>query len=184
VTYSNAFLGVMRFVLRWEGGYVSDPRDLGGETYRGVARNRHPDWPGWITIDAAKVGGTPGNLGTWLDSDTVLQDLVTEFYHENFWRPIHGDDLPPKVAMAVMDTAVNMGPAAAASILQRAVGATVDGVIGPRTLHAAQERGEAGLRDFLAERMLRYVSISDKKPQMKAFLRGWTRRVMALALEL
>ena len=47
-----------------EGGYVDDDDDRGGETYRGVARNFHPDWPGWDRIDAAKDDpGFPGILG-------------------------------------------------------------------------------------------------------------------------
>lgn len=33
-------------MLIHEGGYSNDPIDLGGETYKGIARNAHPNWQG------------------------------------------------------------------------------------------------------------------------------------------
>ena len=37
-----------------EGGYAHLAGDAGGETYRGIARNFHPEWPGWKFIDRVK----------------------------------------------------------------------------------------------------------------------------------
>ena len=37
-----------------EGGYVNDPDDKGGETYKGISRKANPDWDGWISIDQIK----------------------------------------------------------------------------------------------------------------------------------
>ena len=41
-------------MLKREGFYNNDPDDMGGETYRGVARNYHPQWEGWAIVDARK----------------------------------------------------------------------------------------------------------------------------------
>lgn len=30
--------------LTHEGGYVNDPEDSGGETYKGISRNNHKNW--------------------------------------------------------------------------------------------------------------------------------------------
>ncbi|MBW1801582.1 MAG: hypothetical protein JRJ85_12745, partial [Deltaproteobacteria bacterium] len=30
-----------------EGGYVFDPDDAGGETYKGISRRFNPSWGGW-----------------------------------------------------------------------------------------------------------------------------------------
>ena len=38
----------------YEGGYVDDPEDAGGETYRGISRRYHPSWQGWQIIDTLK----------------------------------------------------------------------------------------------------------------------------------
>ena len=40
----------LAFVLEREGGWVNNPNDKGGETYRGVARNYNLYWPGWNRI--------------------------------------------------------------------------------------------------------------------------------------
>ena len=37
--------------MKHEGGYVFDPDDSGGETYKGVARKFHSKWEGWSKID-------------------------------------------------------------------------------------------------------------------------------------
>ena len=36
--------------LLHEGNYSNDPSDLGGETYKGIARNIHSSWSGWRII--------------------------------------------------------------------------------------------------------------------------------------
>ena len=60
-----------------EGGYVDDDDDRGGETYRGVARNFHPNWPGWDRIDAAKaVMEQPVD-------NTVMAEQIATFFKEN-----------------------------------------------------------------------------------------------------
>src|SRR2546426_796362 len=41
-------------LLKVEGGYANDPRDPGGETYKGISRVFWPNWSGWPLIDAAK----------------------------------------------------------------------------------------------------------------------------------
>lgn len=57
------FKKALEMVLKHEGGYVCDPSDPGGETYKGVARNMHSGWTGWMEIDLAKKEpGFPANL--------------------------------------------------------------------------------------------------------------------------
>lgn len=41
-------------VLSREGGYINDPDDKGGETYKGISRKYNPDWKGWRIIDNTK----------------------------------------------------------------------------------------------------------------------------------
>lgn len=64
-------------MLSHEGGYINDPDDLGGETYKGIARNSHGAWSGWTLIDQFK--SKPNFLHS-LDINPKFQNLVEQFY--------------------------------------------------------------------------------------------------------
>jgi lysozyme family protein len=70
-----------------EGGYVNDPRDLGGETYRGVARKFHPNWSGWAVIDAMKKTKPIPKFYT----DATLDKHAEAFYRKEYWNNMLGD---------------------------------------------------------------------------------------------
>lgn len=93
--------------LKFEGDYVDDDNDTGGETYKGISRKYNPSWCGWKIIDKyKKLKNFPKNL----DSDNQLQILVKNCYRDNYWKAIHGDEISnQKVADDLYDTAVNMG---------------------------------------------------------------------------
>jgi hypothetical protein len=50
----NAMDVALGFTLGYEGEWVNDPDDRGGETYRGISRVHWPKWAGWAIIDAEK----------------------------------------------------------------------------------------------------------------------------------
>ena len=93
---------------KFEGGYVNDPDDKGGETYFGIARKSNPQWLGWKIIDAQKkLPNFPSNLtSVRYDLDTLEKNL----YKVNYWDKVWGDKINnQKVANDMYDTAVNMG---------------------------------------------------------------------------
>ncbi len=178
-----------------EGGYVADPDDPGGETYRGVARKFHPQWAGWEVVDELKQRH-PGNFPDLLDQDESLQKLVEAFYREFFWAPILGEQLDNQaLANELFDTAVNQGVGSAIRYWQEALNLlnrngrdypeiTVDGRAGEMTLSTTQS--------FLArnqnqpDRLLkvlnlmqgwRYLESARKTPVQRKFLHGWLNRI-------
>lgn len=94
-------------VLKHEGGYVNDPDDTGGETYKGVSRKNWPRWMGWVFVDnAKKQTGFPSSLG----KISELQDSVMAFYRDNFWNKVGGDQIDEQdIADMLVDAAVNEG---------------------------------------------------------------------------
>lgn len=71
------------------GGYVLDPHDIGGETYRDISRKFNPTWSGWKKIDALKKshGGTlPYNF-----TNKDLDDEASRFYKSIYWDAVMGD---------------------------------------------------------------------------------------------
>lgn len=98
----------------------------------------------------------------------------------------------PRLAAELFDTGANMGPAVAATFLQRALTAlnrngkdypdlVPDGRIGPQTLAALDSfltaRGRAGetvlLRPLEALQGERYLRLAERRPANEAFLYGW-----------
>jgi lysozyme family protein len=111
--FDSAFFKTMQY----EGLYCNNPKDTGGETYKGIARNFWPNWPGWKMIDVLKLDkkSFPKNLTL----NTVLNDLIQKFYYDNFWVVIGGNDLfNDEVAKIIFDTAVNNGVVTAIKLVQ------------------------------------------------------------------
>lgn len=135
---SSTFDAAFAFAMRAEGKLSKDPDDPGGLTYRGIAMAKNPGWPGWKTVLAVLSRPiTADQINRILDADQYLQGLVQSFYRSQFWDKIDGDQLPPPDAFFLFDGAVNCGCHRAIEWLQRAVGTSVDGVLGPATLAAA-----------------------------------------------
>ncbi|WP_018415584.1 glycoside hydrolase family 108 protein [Teredinibacter turnerae] len=163
--------------LKAEGGYVHDPDDPGGETYKGIARNRNSKWQGWIAVDLLKKQrGFPANL----EDDLQLQALVHELYELKYWDKIRGDDIVDQdIADSIFDFAVNAGPATSSKLAQLAVGATADGVIGEKTLEKLNvEDKRAFLATFAIAKIGRYISICESRRESRKYFYGWVRRTL------
>lgn len=157
VAPSSAFPRALEHVLAEEGGYVNDPADPGGETKYGISKRAHPE----------------------LDIKALTPTQAAEVYRASYWNVIRGDELPPAVALAVFDGAVNQGPAVAAKQLQAAVGTAQDGAIGPRTIAATRSKPVKDvLVDVLVGRVYRYIGL----PGFARYGRGWLRRVIRTAM--
>lgn len=107
-----------RRTKRFEGGYVNDPKDAGGETYNGISRRANPTWAGWRVVDEMKSNpGFPGNLR---ERKSILDDLEYSLYKTNYWDPVWGDKIRVQtVANDMYDTAVNMGVGTSIKLSQR-----------------------------------------------------------------
>lgn len=164
------FTNCLRFTLQWEGGYVNNPADHGGHTNQGVTQRVYDSW-------RIEQGLPP------VDVKHITPPEVEEIYKNRYWHPIYGGNLPPQIALACFDLAVNSGPSLAAKYLQKSLGITADGVVGPQTLAAVEGAGpEVALRICdLREALLRSLATH---PGQSQFLRGWLRRVDALRAEI
>jgi lysozyme family protein len=146
-------------LLGHEGEFSDHAADPGGKTRFG------------ITEAVARQAGYTG------DMRALPVDLAKRIYLDSYWRPVRADDLPPGVRYIVFDGAVNSGPAQSALWLQRALGVTADGVIGPKTLAAAYAKDAQQLKTAILAQRLRFMTSLTNWP---AFSRGWARRIADL----
>jgi lysozyme family protein len=165
-------------LIEREGGYANHPADRGGPTRFG------------ITEAVARVHGYVGAMAK------LPRDEAAAIYRRLYWLRPRFDEVAaraPRIAAELFDTGVNMGPAVAATFLQRALTAlnrngkdfadlVPDGRVGDRTLKALDAflriRGRSGgetvlLRALEALQGERYLRLAERRPANEAFLYGW-----------
>jgi len=141
-----------------EGGYVNHPNDPGGETNWG------------ITLRTAREQGYTGEIRD------LTCEQAKDIYRRAYWLRVKADQYDSAIAFQVFDAAVNHGIKQAVRWLQRAVGVTDDGFIGPVTVAAARA---ANPSDVLARFNAQRPDFYTKLPTWPAFGKGWVRRVAA-----
>ncbi len=153
----SIFDQAVAFVLREriEGGYVNDARDPGGETNFGISKRSYP---------RENIKG-------------LTRARAVEIYKRDYWDNPGCDKLPPKLAVALFDCAVNQGAGIAPQLLQRALGVSADGIIGPVTIKAAIKADQDdAVAEFLGWRLRRYAFTANAS----TYMRGWSNRVLGL----
>jgi len=161
----TTFMKALRFTSKWEGGYVNDRYDAGGETKYGISKRAYPD----------------------LDIENLTREEADAIYERDYWRKPKFHKLPAKVAIAAFDFGVNSGHKRAVKYLQRIVGAHDDGMLGPKTLAKVDSFKEL-ITNWEAELVLMYLEerkkfvkrIVENNPSQKRFLKGWLNRINAL----
>jgi uncharacterized protein (TIGR02594 family) len=177
VIVSGIFQRALAHVLEMEGGFSDDPYDPGGPTNKGITLSDFAKWRG-VTVTAISRAKLIEAL------KDIADETVADIYRARYWQPASCGLLPDAVALMHFDAAVNHGVGGATRLLQAALGAAVDGEIGPETLAAARSQSERTIVERYAElRRARYRAL----PHFWRFGRGWMRRVDAtetLALSL
>lgn len=165
------FLPPFEAMLVNEGGMVlhTVKDDRGGQTFAGIARNSWPSWSGWAIVDA---GGTP-DVG-----------MVRNFYRTNFWDVMKLDALDNQdMARTLFDFGVNAGNKTAIKLAQIVVGATPDGVIGPKTIAMLNDvNTDLFMARFALAKLARYRDIVKKDRTQIKFLMGWVNRLLSEAV--
>lgn len=167
--------------LETEGYYVNDPKDSGGETYCGIARNSNPNFKGWKIVDAHKPLKWNQKI-----QDAELERLVIEIYDTKYYQPIKANRInSDMIRTHLYDMGVNAGTGAAVKLLQKAInkvyGVTIatDGAIGNITLTYTNNKAKQKdlEKEYINQRREYYRNLVNVKPSNMKFLQGWLNRV-------
>jgi lysozyme family protein len=157
---SARFDACMPFIFKAEGGYADNPADPGGPTNYG------------ITLATLRAYEGDPNL-TAEDVKKLTPAVAREIYRTAYWNRMQCGALPAGLDLEVFDFGVNSGPAESVKTLQRLVGVTQDGSVGPITLAAVRQFNVGDLIGRFAQaRLAFYQSLN-----MPEFEQGWATRV-------
>jgi lysozyme family protein len=172
-----------------EGFYDNDPSDVGGETYKGIARNYDSSWEGWLIIDDFKH---KPNFPKCIDVN-ILEKSVQKFYKMKYWDVFLGDKVTNQdIANELFDTSVNMGGKDAVTFLQMSLNAlnrnqklysdlVEDGSMGSISLNALallpKEDIIVLLKMMNVLQGMHYMNYMRKSPIQEKYARGWFSRV-------
>lgn len=104
---TELFNRALQFVLKWEGGYVNNPNDLGGCTNKGITQNTYD---GWLSSKGLAKK----------DVKNITDKEVEEIYYKNYWLKAGCNNMSEKFAILCFDTAVNMGVSRVSEFLKAA----------------------------------------------------------------
>lgn len=158
-----------------EGGYAH----LDIETYKGIARSKHPEWPGWVDIDHWKSNNGTIAIGHIFKEVDIpgLDQAVIAFYKNDFWDEMQGDSIvSQKFANYFYDWFINSGTVATKHLQAILSIEPQSGFFGAKTLAAVNNSGDELLDKLHASRDAFYNSHVNAVPADAKFLKGWLTR--------
>lgn len=152
----------LKFILKSEAGFVNDPDDNGGMTYKGICRKYYPNLFMWNIVDSILAdGGDRKQINRILEDSFNVQSEIANIYKQEYWDKCSCDSLYDPLDLIVFDTAVNMGVSKAKNLLKQT------------------EEPDT----YILLRAEAYREICRKNPKQTKFLQGWLNRLSALCKE-
>lgn len=164
-------------IFKWEGGFANDPADSGGPTMMGVT----------ITTYREYCRRNKKPAPTVADLKKITRTTVLDILRTMYWIPCKGDLISNQsVADLVVDSCWGTGLGYIRNI-QRAIGTTADGVVGPKTISALNRNPREVHAKLWAARKAFYTNIAytpdhtapgGVRPTKNArFYKGWLNRL-------
>lgn len=175
-------------LANFEGGYVNHVSDKGGETFRGVARNFHPESPIWKHVDkvTAKYGcsrtkranyATALKITADLDKIKEVVSVIKPFYKKNYWDVLHLDEVKNQAwAENMLLLCANAGKKRAVKVGQQACGIAIDGIYGKQSRASFANADVKEVKIFNEIEARFYEGLIASKPEYKGFAIGWRKR--------
>lgn len=162
-------------ILKWEGGFVNDPDDLGGATNKGVTFKTYKLYRNRKGLPIPSVG----------DLKRLSNDEFTDILKTMFWDACRADEINSQsVANAIVDWAWHSGTTTAAKEIQRVLGVKADGIIGNITLSAINSQSPLPLFGKIKAARVKYIErICKSRPENQKYYRGWMNRINDLQYE-
>ena len=159
------------FILKWEGGFVDDPDDLGGATNRGVTIGTYATY--------CKKKGYPAPTVERLKN--LSEKDWAEILKTLYWDRWKADNIKSQSVANILVDWVWASGVNGIKIPQQVLGVTVDGIVGAKTLAALNARNPKELFEEIKEARVQFIEdICRKRPANNKFKKGWLNRINSL----
>ena len=160
-------------IVKWEGGFVNDPDDLGGATNIGVTLTTYKLY--------CRRKGYP--VPTVERLKNLTKEQFADILKSMYWDACKADEIVSQsVANAIVDWAWNSGTSTAVKEIQRVLGVKNDGIIGNITLAAINSQSPLPLFGRVQQARIAYLHrICNARPANNKFIKGWLNRVQSLS---
>lgn len=154
-------------------GFANDPDDAGGATMCGITIATYKAY--------CKRKGYP--MPTVFSLRNITYERWRDVLKTLFWDRWKADEIESQALANNLVDWVWASGVNGIKIPQRLLGVTQDGIVGPKTIAAVNAANEAELFTKIHEARIDFVDgIVRRKPSQKKFIKGWKRRINAIAL--
>ena len=156
------------FILKWEGGFVNDPDDLGGATNKGVTFGTYKQYK--------KSKGLPEP--TVEDLKNISDEEWTEIFKKMYWDRWKADRINNQSIANILVDWVWASGVHGIKRPQKVLGVKVDGIVGDKIINALNAYPAKELFDKIkSDRIVFSDEICKARPANEKFRKGWLNRI-------
>ncbi len=163
------------FILKWEGGFVDDPSDLGGATNKGVTIGTYKEY--------RRRAGLPEPAVE--DLKRLSDDEWTDILKTCYWNRWKADQIRNQSVANILVDWVWASGVHGIKIPQDLLGVSADGIVGRNTIAAVNDyEPQAELFGRIKQARYDFIDrICAQRPANNKFRNGWRNRIKDFKFE-
>lgn len=162
------------FILKWEGGFVNDPDDLGGATNKGITIGTFGEYK--------KRKGLPSP--TVQELKNLSENEWYEIFKTMYWDRWRGDEIKSQSVANILVDWVWASGVHGIRRPQAILGVLVDGIVGAKTIAALNAAYPDRLFEAIKADRAKFIDeICKARPKNEKYRKGWMNRINALNYE-
>ena len=159
------------FILKWEGGFVNDPDDLGGATNKGITIYTFGEY--------RKRKGLPPP--TVSDLKNLSENDWYEIFKTMYWDRWKADEIKNQSVADILVDWVWASGVRGILRTQLILGVSPDGIVGSKTIAALNAADPKKLFDAIKSDRAKFIDeICKARPKNEKYRRGWMNRINAI----